>query len=185
MELTLIIKVKIHCIINHVLLVLDLEVNRKSHAVNQGQLPLMPILEPLSKSYRLCWGQMVFVLQFLQSPWEILAKSEAWAKTGHSRGKATGNSFGGLARLLGRSLRESPGQGKESEPGWWRLSHRAWLLALFRERLSMETKTSASTSVWEKAGPSSSPNTRHFPPCISLVTQAFALALVLRGSESE
>ena len=76
------------------LLVLGLEVPQRGQAVNQGLLPLLPGLGPLCKRYGSCWGQMLLV-------WETLGKSEAWAKTSHSYGKAAGNSLGRLQVVLG------------------------------------------------------------------------------------
>ena len=70
------------------LLLLDLELPRRVQAMNQGQLLLVPGLGQLSKRYGAHWGQMLLV-------WEILGKSEAWAKTSHLYEKATENSLCG------------------------------------------------------------------------------------------
>ena len=79
------------------LLVLGLEVPRRGQEVNQSWLLLVPDLGPLSERYRACWSQMLLV-------WENLEKSEAWAKTSHLYGKATGNNFVGLEFGRGGAL---------------------------------------------------------------------------------
>lgn len=89
------------------LLVLGFEVPRRGQVVNQGQLPLVLSLRPLSKRSRACWGHMLLV-------WEILGKSEAWTKTGYLCGKATGTAY-----WVVWGLRDSPGMGKQ----WERLRH--------------------------------------------------------------
>ena len=66
-----------------------LEVSKRGQVVNESQLLLVLGLGPLSESYGACWGHMQLV-------WEILGKSEAWAKTDHSYGNAAGNTWVGL-----------------------------------------------------------------------------------------
>ena len=65
--------------------------------------------------------------------WEILGKSEAWAKTDHLHGKATGNSLCRPESWVEQSLRKSAGLGKQYEPGWWSFEYGSHLLALCGE----------------------------------------------------
>ena len=79
---------KIQVIHKWLLLGLNLEVPRRGQPVNQVRFLLVPGLGQLREKYRACWSQALLV-------WENLGKSEAWVKTSHSYGKATGNILGG------------------------------------------------------------------------------------------
>ena len=57
------------------------------------------------------------------------------------------------APTLGWHLRESPEQGEQYKPGWWRLRYSAHLPALSGDCLRKATVASLSTLYWEKAAP--------------------------------
>ena len=85
------------------LLLLGLEVSGEAGpAVNQGRLLLVLGLGPLSQRCELSESQMMLIQ-------ENLGRSEAWAKTSHSCGKAIGNSLGGLKFGWDRSSRTHQG----------------------------------------------------------------------------
>ena len=110
-------------------LVLDMDIPRRSQALNLGCLLLVPDLGPLSDKYGWYWGQMLLVC-------EILRKFAAWAKLGHLYGRATGNGLGGPCKSNGVGF-----QGINCEHSlveltllcWWRLKYCACLLALWGE----------------------------------------------------
>ena len=161
------------------LLVLGLEVPRWSQAANQGWLLLVLGLRPPSKRYRACWGQVLLV-------WEVSGKSEAWANTGHSRGKATGNCLAGSESWVRWDLREWLGYGKQCEPGSW-MESQIWRppAGFVGGGLIKGKMTSVDTS-GRKLPPSSRPNVGQFnsSPYVSGAFQTAASVLELRGSES-
>ena len=70
--------------------------------------------------------------------WEILGKSEAWAKIGGVYEKATGNDLGGPTVWVGQGLWKSAGWGEQYELCWWRLRYGVHLLLLCWEGSARE-----------------------------------------------
>ena len=151
------------------------EVPRWGQAVNQGWLVLVPCLGPLSESYGAVWGQMVLA-------WEILGQSEVWTKTGHSFGKATGNSLCGLASWWGWSQ----GITSVGQTVWAKLMGEC-LLALWGEGWSKEQQLPPALPSGRKLIPSTRPDVRQFRSSlyVSSAFQAAASVLELKGSKSE
>ena len=79
------------------LLVLGSDLPEGGRSVNQGQLPRVPGLGPLSKRYRVGRNQMLLV-------WEILGKSATWAKSVLCMEKLLATVWVGHQDELGRVL---------------------------------------------------------------------------------
>ena len=115
--------------------------------------------------------------------WEILEKLEAWAKTGHSNEKATGNSLGEPVSWVGQ---ESQGIGVADHVVGARLtvSDRAHSpTGPVSRGLREGTVSSVSTSVWEKTARDAGQLCSS--PCIAGAFPSAAHAVELRGSGSE
>ena len=81
-------------------------------------------------------------------------------------------------------LRESQGQGKECEPGWWRLRYGIHLIALCREGSSKEQWPLLALLSGRKQSPQALILISD-SPCVSSALWATAPAPELRGSESK
>ena len=134
---------------------------------------LVIILGQLHMRYGASWSQMLLM-------WKNLGKSEVWAETSHSYSKATENSLGGPKSWVRKGLMESPGQGKQCEPGWWSLRYDICLLTLWLCRGGLRKGTMASARKL-------SHDARQFSssPYVSDVFQSAAPTLELRGSKSK
>ena len=116
---------------------------------------------------------------------EILGKCDARANTGHSCGKATGNSLDGPESWVAWSFRESPGQGEQCEPGFMEYHIRSLPARSIGGGLRKGIMAPTSTSLSEKAAlPSPCPNARYFSSslCVLGAFQAVVPVLDLRKS---
>ena len=131
------------------LFVLGLVMPRKGHAVNQGKLPFMLGLGPLSKRYGARQDHMLLVL-------EILERAESYTKTDHLYGKGTGKSLvgpqTGWSRVLGSHHGRSNSVSQVDGD-----SDMVPTCQLCVGGLRKGTVTSTSISVWAKAAPPTPP----------------------------